>query len=323
MRIKSILFLFGLLGFLVSQGQISITLRKSFIDSFSSKVTISGNFEIHKAHKRPNKADKDGDLHFAGYDKKIGLPMVAEIMNAASEPAALTIVKDNNGDGTRPANTVKLSGVWRIWCEHPGNESKFVQGSYRNPIFNSTNPDHVFEIHPVTKINDVNVMRSLKRIEGYEYKDAERAFTAYSNARCKIKKKGTKVTIETNGVGYNYVDFWIKLNADQHKMVSDGLFAFCSILKPEFNLADATDEDGEVHEEEYLISHKISVAFVKGTPEYDKLLTLNKGDYMRVTAIPRISLNLVKVRLSMVATEPDVLEWNLPFEMVVVGEVGN
>jgi hypothetical protein len=50
-------------------------------------------------------------------------------------------------------------------------------------------------------------------------------------------------------------------------------------------------------------------------------LTMRKGDYMRVTAIPRISLNLVRVRLDRAATEPEVLEWNLPFEMVVVGEI--
>lgn len=242
-------------------------------------------------------------------------------MNAKGETDALAIVKEFNGDGTRPQRTVKLTGVWRLWCEHPGDESKFVQGSYRNPIFNSTNPDHVFEIHPVTKINNVSLLQSLKKIEGYTYKDAERAFTAYSNARCKIKQRGTKITIETNGVGYNYVDFWIKLNRDEQKMAPDGLFAFCTILTPEFNLQDATDEDGEVHEEEYLLSHKISVAFIKGTPEYDKILNMRKGDYMRVTAIPRISLNLVKVRLALSATEPDALEWNLPFEMVVVGEI--
>ena len=84
--------------------------------------------------------------------------MVAEIMNANEEKDALAVIKEFNGNGTRPAKTVKLSGVWRLWCEHPGDEVKFVQGSYKNPIFNSTNPDHVFEIHPVTKINDVDVL---------------------------------------------------------------------------------------------------------------------------------------------------------------------
>jgi hypothetical protein len=48
-----------------------------------SKTTdYCSNYEVYFAHKSPNPGSKDGDLHFAGFDKKIGLPIVAEIMNA-------------------------------------------------------------------------------------------------------------------------------------------------------------------------------------------------------------------------------------------------
>src|SRR4051794_32683088 len=97
------------------QAQISITIRKSFIDSFKNQLTIDANYEVWYAHKRPNPADKDGDLHFAGLDKKIGLPIVAEIMNAKEEGAAVDLVHQKEGKG-QPAEKVKLTGVWRLWC---------------------------------------------------------------------------------------------------------------------------------------------------------------------------------------------------------------
>jgi hypothetical protein len=90
-----------------------MTLRKSFIDSFKNKLTIAANYEVYFAHKHANTAIKDGDLHFAGYDKKIGMPIVAEIMNAKEFDAAVQIVHDFEGKG-KPQNKVKLSGVWRL-----------------------------------------------------------------------------------------------------------------------------------------------------------------------------------------------------------------
>src|ERR1039457_4877525 len=91
----------GIVAFLLwdlfSFGQIEITLRKSFIDSLKNRVGITVDYQIIKAHKKPNPADKDGDLHIAGIGKHIGLPMVAEIMNAKDYPAALQIVHGFEG----------------------------------------------------------------------------------------------------------------------------------------------------------------------------------------------------------------------------------
>jgi hypothetical protein len=64
--------------------QITITLKNSFIEQYKDKVTISASFTVDKAHKKPNAPSKDGDMHVAGRADEIGLPTVAEIMNAAS-----------------------------------------------------------------------------------------------------------------------------------------------------------------------------------------------------------------------------------------------
>ena len=309
---KPKLFLLALLlGFLYSNSQITMTLRKSFIDSFKNKLTIAANYEVYFAHKHPNPGSKDGDLHFAGTDKKIGLPIVAEIMNAKDFDHAVDIVHNFEGKG-KPQNKVPLSGVWRLWCEHPGDIEAFKQGKMKIEIEN-TNPAHVFEIHPVTKIDTMDLSASLHKISGYTYKDAEDAFSRYSNLRCKIKQTAKTITIETNGIGYNYVDFWLKFNSSDNLMVSDGLFAFCTIYNSDFKPEDDDQDD--------LITHKLRVAFVKGSSLYEKAKGSKKGDFLHVVGIPRVNLTLVSWRAAHASSQPEVLNWNLPFEIVAVGEL--
>ncbi len=298
--------------------QITINLRRSFIDSFKNRLTIEAkNFEIYYSHKRPNSisADgkKDGDLHFSGYQRKIGMPLVAEIMNARMNSGAVEFVKLNQGQGV-PQNKVDISGVWRLWCEHPGNINTFRQGN--GPLeIEDTNPPHVFEIHPVTKIDTFNLLPTFLEIDGFGYKDATTAFNLYSNMRCKITRKQGRVHIETNGIGYNYVDFWIKFNDKPSTgKVTDGALVFCKIFDGEF------DPDEE-EESEYLISHKMRIGFVKGTDLYNIAMTKNKGDYMHIVGMPRINLAILAWRVDNATTRPEVLQWNLPLEMIGLGEI--
>jgi hypothetical protein len=39
-----------------------------------------------------------------------------------------------------------------------------------------------------------------------------------------------------------------------------------------------------------------------------------------VLGMPRLNLSLVSFRASHGGTDPDVLSWNLPYEMVIVGD---
>src|SRR2546426_676658 len=132
------LFLF--LGLFASSllANIEITLNNDFIEKYKDQATISVSFIVDKAHPRPNPAKKDGDLHAAGRAEEIGLPIVAEIMNAASQKSAVNAIHKAEGTG----NPIPLTGVWRIWCEH-GGDSQQVQGQPLQP-FKTTNPPHVF-----------------------------------------------------------------------------------------------------------------------------------------------------------------------------------
>jgi hypothetical protein len=47
---------------------------------------------VDKAHKQLNPASKDGDLHVAGRAPETGLPAVAELMNAKTDPGAVDLI---------------------------------------------------------------------------------------------------------------------------------------------------------------------------------------------------------------------------------------
>jgi hypothetical protein len=81
-------------------------------------VTLGTDYIIDKAHPSPNPGAKDGDMHVAGRSKAIGLPIVAEIMNAAGQSGAMGLVHSKEGKN----EMVSLTGVWRLWCEHAGED---------------------------------------------------------------------------------------------------------------------------------------------------------------------------------------------------------
>jgi hypothetical protein len=298
--LKNFILLLGL--FLVSLqtlSQIEIILKKSFVAELKNKVTVDVNYNIMFAHKRPNAASKDGDMHIAGTAESIRLPVVAEIMNAADEDDAVALVHQMEGSG----KTVKMTGVWRLWCEHAANGE--LQEQDAEVTIENTNPPHAFEIHPVLSIGEFDLTGSLKPIEGFTYKEADAAFAKYMNASCKLEDLGDLVKITTQGFGFNYAEFWIELADNKPYKSDDGTFAYCSVLN---------------ENQECLVS-KMRMVFPKGSAAEKKLKTMSKGDVLHVVGVPRIDLALIDYRLKNAAKKPEMLTWNLPVEMIVVAKL--
>src|SRR5947209_2828303 len=176
--------------------EVEITLKNSFIEQYKDRATINVNYVIDKAHKTPNPPKKDGDMHVAGRADSVGLPIVAEIMNARLHKDAVDLVHQIEGTG----QNVQLSGAWRIWTEHAGI-AKQVQGQKLDP-FDTTNPDHVFEIHPIDRIGDIALFASFIPIDGYKAKDAHDAFRAYESLPSQIRVNSqAKTTTIVTGMG--------------------------------------------------------------------------------------------------------------------------
>jgi hypothetical protein len=289
----------------VASAQIRLTLDDKFIDDFKNRVVISADLVVDHSHPKPNPPSKDGDIHAASRSKDVGLPFVAEIMNSKEALTQVNAFHDANETDT----VFHVEGAWRLWCEH-GGQQQFKQnlGQLSDPA-EDTNPDHCFEIHPITDVDSANLRKTWHPIVGFTAKNAEDAFTRYEQVRSHISHDNTAktTTIDTAGIGFNYVKFKIALREDPTFVTDDGLFV----------RADVLSLNGDV-----LVRGR-RMAFVKGTSAFTAVMKKKKGGTLTVLGIPRIDLALVAWRVEHGDGDPRVLDWNLPYEMIIVGSFGS
>jgi hypothetical protein len=278
-----------------------LELSRTFIEKYKNRLTISAPYIVDAAHKRPNPAAKDGDMHVAGRSKQIGLATVAEIQNAKDVPEAVQAIRQVEGTG----QTISVTGVWRIWPEH-GGENTHIQKDSAGSAYTGhgpTNPPHVFEIHPITKLGQHDLRQTLRPIEGFNPKESEDAFGRYERGPFEISTSGsTRVRMRMRMIGYNYVEFLMKLTK-RFDRVEDGEFVSVSIYSAE----------------EELLTRNRRVGFVAGTAPDEKQKNIQIGECIKVLGIPRVDLALVSWRLRNSATRSDVLRWSLPYEIIAVG----
>ncbi len=282
----------------------ALTLRSNFLEKYKNRLTIDCDYVVDAAHKKANPAAKDGDLHVAGRCKQIGLPMVAEIQNAASESEAVDEIHAVEGTG----KTISITGVWRIWPEHGGNNA-FVQLTGPGKEWKgtpATNPPHVFEIHPVTNIEKLDLHDSLKPISGFETKPTDDAFQRYESSTFSLRRvAGNDVEMVMRMVGYNYVNFVMQLTKREITS-SDGEFVFAGIR----------NNDDE------LLVRDLRVGFVKDSDPYKVERTMSEGQCLKLLGVPRVDLALVSWRIKNSASNPSVLQWGMPYEIIAVGVSG-
>jgi hypothetical protein len=110
-------------------------------------------------------------------------------------------------------------------------------------------------------------------------------------------------TIITPKAGYNYTEFVLRVEDDEQFETLDGRIVSCSVL----------DLSGDE------LAHHRRMIFVAGTEPEQSIRKLKKGEQMHVLGIPRIDFALISYRTRVADAHPEVLTWNLPYEMIVVG----
>jgi hypothetical protein len=280
-----------------SPKEIEIELNKSFIEAYKNRVAIHTAFTVDKAMASPLPAAIDGDLHLAGRAPQVALPIVGEIANAADEKAAIALVHGAEGTG----KPLRVSGVWRIWPEHPGDAEE-VQGKPLSAL-GSYRPDHVFEIHPVTGIDGVRLLGTFRPVKGFKPGDAKRTLGIYEKVSCTLVVKPTTVSIVTETGLYNDVEFVMTIANAPQRVVADGRFV----------TASASDLDGN------LLVERLRMVFAKGTPPERTVRRLKGGDTLHVCGIPRLDLAEISRRVRDYRANPALLTKGLPYEIVIVG----
>lgn len=285
----------------VCNGEVVLTLalNKSFVKNIRNKATITTNLTVDAHPKDPHQIKDDGDdgdIHMAGRDSLIQLPLVAEILNARREPTATQLLKTV---GIQP---VSVSGAWRIWFEHLGSVDQIQGTPAPTPYPKGSNPDHLFEIHPITSFAGIDVLDSFVEIPGYQAYSASKAFPYYDDTDVTIQASDTAIMIAGGERKYNYADFVIEL-AGKPKDVGDGFIVLGNVYEATGNLENPVSP----------IAHRM--VFVKGTPPAAKLLTMSKGETVHVLGIPRVNLTEIFLIASKHGTTP--VSMKLPYEMII------
>jgi hypothetical protein len=287
----------------VSQADMTLALNNTFVNKIKNNATLTTNLNVDVHPSAPHaikSSGDDGDIHMAGRDSVFKLPLVAEILNARIEPLAMQKLKLSSSD-----QALSITGVWRIWFEHPASTNQ-IQGQ-PVPAPATSNPDHVCEIHPITKFGAVDVLNSFVEIKdnngkAYQPYSAKEAFPYYDGINATVQASNTAIMITSVKSKFNYTEFVIEL-AGKPKDVGDGYLV----------LAHVFDKDNL---DEPVAADVRRMVFVKGTTPADKLLTMAKGEHLHVLGIPRVNLNDVLAITS--KNGKNAVDVNLPYEMIIV-----
>ncbi len=296
----------ALISFLLVGGLVqaaTIILKRAWVEKFKDRATIDATFTIDHAHPRPNPGSADGDMHVAGRAAaEIGLPMVAEIMNADNKQPAVLLVHKNEGTNT----AIAVTGAWRLWFEHPPTAGSQIQFA-AVPVAKNTNPDHCFEIHPLTAVGPNKIPDSLKHIPGFTPKDATAAFGSYEKLTLSLEANKSAVRLDSKKSGFNYVLFTMRTTGKLTKL-DDGGFAVVADVIPE------ASDDADV------LAEQVRMIFVPGSDPWNRAQkSLPIGDELTVLGIPRLNLNAVS---ALMKSTSSVTDQKLPYEMIIVALEG-
>ena len=280
-----------------SAKDIEIQINKSFLEKYKDRVSITTTFTVDQAMQNPSARIFDGDLHMSGQAPEIGLPAVAEIANGASAKRAADLVHSVEGTG----KPLKISGVWRIWAEHAGRATE-EQGTPL-PAAKSNNPGHVFEIHPITRINNIGTLDTFRPVEGYMPGGAGSTFEMHEKAECTLTVKPKTVSIVTRKGLFNDVEFLMEIT-DARQIVAPG---------GRFVIASAMDMKGK------LLVKRLRMVFASGTPPEKAVRLLKRGDRLHVYGLPRMDFAEVSRRVRGSRADPTLLTKPLPYEIIIQG----
>lgn len=281
-----------------------LVLNRAWVEKYKDRATISGQINVDHAGavKTPSASNpsNDGDIHAASRSQAVGLPMVAEIMNAKDVPDAVKKVKGTEG------SSAAFTGVWRLWFEHsPSGQTQTQNLDSLGNAGKNTNPAHCFEVHPLTEFAKIKLQKTFRTVPGYKPKKAADAFARYEKLKISLSANSQTVSLTSKMIGFNYVEFKLRL---QQKAVAlpgkDGMQAKVDIFA-----LDAADDDPP-------LATDVRAVFVQDTDPATEVAKLGGGAEMVVWGIPRLNLNAVSTFLK--AGGASATNRKLTYEMVIV-----
>ena len=303
-KLQAILLIATLLALSLPGRAGTLALKKAFVEQIKDKVTITTTLKVDEHHPRPNDISEDGDIHLAGRDSVIKLPLVAEIINGRKESDTMDFLRS-----TSSGQEVKLTGIWRLWFEHPSSTPQVQGATVKKP--GNANPPHLFELHPLTKFGAFNCLDSFLPIvdeddptDEFTGHEATKTFPYYEERLVKVSRSKTAITLNSARAFFNYTSFFIKL-VQKPKDVGDGFMVAAKIS----NSMDFS--------EDLLVPDNLRLVFAKDSDPANQVKNLGVGAKLRVLGIPRVNLSVLMEKVNGFELNEE-REIKLPYEMIIV-----
>ncbi len=277
----------------------TVFLHNTFIDKYKDRALITDDtFLVDFVPPSPHDRGADGDIHGSGRPAmEIGLPTVVEIVNARLVKPAMADLQNHLGGKVLP-----VVGAWRLWLEHPSSIPQRQGETVHVDPAKKSNPAHVFEIHPLTKVGTQTILAdSWRNIDGFTPYPADVAFPYYEGdaAGLVVNRGPVFTTVSGQTAQYNYAGFEAQLLGSAHALNDDGFWFLARVL----------GKDGKS-----VVQKPRRMIFINGT----EAATAAKPNLrLRLLGIPRFDLN----RLAKESTAQPGKDLKLlgAYEMIIVG----
>jgi hypothetical protein len=193
----------------------------------------------------------------------------------------------------RAKAVTQITGVWRLWLEHPATAPQTQGGPV--PVSTTTNPAHSFEIHPITRLGSNDLTGSLVKIPGYQPYKAKKAFPYYEKRKFIVSRSATFTSIKGTKAKFNYAQFSFTAAGAPRKLV-DGWSVMATI-------------DGVATPPRRMVA-------AAGTPPAALLSKAQKGMRYEATGVPRIDLSLIDAVVA--GTSNQAVPVTGAYEMIIV-----
>lgn len=149
-------------------------LRESLLTEQRDRVTATVTAVVDHIGTQAHSLSEDCDLHVPLRSREIRVAFIGEVKNACSEKppgTPLSHWSDRIYDETHGA-AVTVTGVFRIWLEHPPTGTAPQTEANRVPWYKDSNPDHQVELHPLLRVGSLDLTSHVRRI-----RDGAQSFT--------------------------------------------------------------------------------------------------------------------------------------------------
>lgn len=176
-------------------------LRESLLTAQQDRVTATITAVVDHIGDQAHSLSEDCDLHVPLRSREIRVAFIGEVKNACSEKPPGTLLthwSDRIYEETHGV-AVTVTGVFRIWLEHPPAGTAIQTEANRVPWYVNSNPDHQVELHPLIRVGSLDFTGHVKRIQ-----DGAQSFAGNGPAELSIvlNKKLTIQRIQTQGASY-------------------------------------------------------------------------------------------------------------------------